>query len=150
MKKTFSILLFAVLILVLQPAVKAQTGKDAALTALGGTCGALMYNTYLAIGATADGYNAEAYDVETVRALMEEQIGTIATLKDQFKSLINSGFLTNPSDKEYMQEITSTMSLLSTQATALRDYVDGNGTADAFETARQNSWAKIAELLGLE
>src|SRR5436190_1258709 len=49
-------------------------GKTEALTALGSASGLLMYNTYVGIGAIADGYSGDVYDSTTVASLMTEQI----------------------------------------------------------------------------
>ena len=150
--KKLSLLILLFLAVAAPITTQAQTGKNEALTAMGGSCGMLLYNTYLAIGATADAYGYEAYEAQFVADLMTEQINTIATVKSQYSGLIKSGFLTDPNDKEYMGQAIKCLDLLSKQAQALSDYVLGgaNASTDAFDAAREASWAKVAEMLGIE
>lgn len=140
------------LLLAMAAQSQAQTGKDEALTALGGSGGMLLYNTYLVIGATADGYGGEVYDAATADAIIQEQIDGIVTIQQQYHDLLASKFLTDPSDVTYVKRMMATFDLISDEAKALKRYLSSDSDADAqdYEAKRVKAWEKIADLLGIE
>jgi hypothetical protein len=147
MKKVFLLLFLA---LTLQ--VQAQTGKDAALEVIGGTGGLLLYNTYLVIGQTHDGFGGEVYDAATATTLVEEQLSGIETVKGQYSALIRSKFLTDPNDVQFVKEMLEAFDLVHQEGSHFVRYLkeDDQGALEDYEIARQAAWAKISSLLGLE
>ncbi|MCG3165172.1 MAG: hypothetical protein POELPBGB_00934 [Bacteroidia bacterium] len=146
--KITSLLLTSLLFLNL---ATAQTGKDAALETLGSSSGLLLYNTYLAIGAVSDAYVGECYKAELTIQLAQEQINTADLLIEQYKMLSASGFLTDPSDISFVEEITATFGHLKNQAVNLKAFAEtGSATSqNDYEYNRGKAWEKISKLLGL-
>lgn len=136
-----------------QPAVSsAQTGKETALESLGSLAGLLMYNTYTSIGSIGDAYESSVYEADYVSDVMEELKGGMGAVISQMESLMTSGFLTDPADKEFMRDVIDTFELLSKQANALKNYALSKSETDAdlFQDYRSQAWDNISELLGLE
>lgn len=127
-------------------------GKSAALEVMGGTSGIAVYNTYLVVGLVADNYSEEVYDADRSTQLIDEQIGAIKVIEDQFKALQESGFLTDPSDVQYVKGIIDAFSLVKEEAVALNNYIDSGSQADLddYSAAREEAWAAVKELLGIE
>lgn len=129
----------------------AQAGKDEALVALGSTSGLLVYNTYICIGAIADGYVGEVYSVGRVGELMDEQVASIEAVIGEYNKLSESGFITSDEDAAYISDLIVTLELLKKEAKALKDYAaTGSTTAsDDYNAARDAAWFNIEDLLGL-
>jgi len=139
----------------------AQTndGKTEALESIGVLSAVTVYNTYLAIGAVADGYGA-AYDAEYAITLMEEQKNLLANTIAQLDVLLKSDYL-DASDKEFVKQISEcinylkmeaeTMSL-KMEAETMSKYVSSESEADldAYNFYRDRAWAMIEDLLGLK
>ena len=121
---------------------------DEALTAIGALGGACMYTTYLSIGAIADGHYYEVYDDETAISLMSELMNMASSAAGSLASLVKTGTLT-PEDFGFVNEIITTLGLLSRQAETFRSYVEGGDESQAtlYDSYRNNAWAKISELL---
>lgn len=147
--KKFSIV-FALLISTVVS--QAQTGKDEALSALGALAGADIYNTYSVIGSVWDNFMSKSYDDEFALTIANEQAQMISNISASLTTLKNSGFLTNPSDMDYVTEVIQCMDMLNQQAVAMKSYVNDptSANADAFQSARNKSWAMISKLLGFE
>jgi hypothetical protein len=126
-----------------------QTGKSAALECLGGLTGVALYNTYGFIGAVGDGYEEKMYEGTYAKELMDEQIVIIGSLREQMSELLNSGFLSDESDKAYVSDVLETLDYLEMEAEGLKLYVD-EGSTDDFQENREKAWANISVLLGLE
>jgi hypothetical protein len=151
MKKLLLFLTVAALFLA-PYASNAQTGKDQALETMGSVSAMLVYNTYLSIGAIADGFEKEAYDAETVKALMDEQDGAMNEIINSFDALLESGFVTSEGDKEYVDKLQEACGTLKEMADDLSTY-SGNkstGNADIFQATRNKAWGEISDILGLE
>lgn len=150
-----NILTFCILSLFMFGFVNAQTSnvkEDAALHTLGATSGLLVYQTYMVIGAVADGHNAEAYTKETVNTLMDEQIASCTNINDSYQKLLASGFLTSKGDQDYVRELMATISVLKEEATALKAYVNNSTDANVqtYQKARTQAWDLISKLLGFD
>ena len=152
MKKRILLLLVLAFTLVSPCSLVAQDGKDKALESLGMLSGLAVYNTYVAIGAIGDGYESEAYDGETVVALMDEQKAVLTTIINDYDELLASGFITAEDDKAFVADTKEICSILKTMADHLsaytRDKSETNSTA--FQSARESAWNKIAVLLDIE
>lgn len=127
-------------------------GKTEALESIGAVSGMFLYNSYVAIGALADGFEDDVYDAETIKSLMEEQQSVMTNMTESFNKLLNSGFVTDASDKEYLEDAKEICALLKTMAGNLSDYSGDKSTghSDTFQATRKQTWSKISALLGLE
>ena len=132
--------------------VQAQSSNDAALETIGAVSGGMLYNSYTALGILADAYGAEAYEADFAVQLIDEQIAIYSSLKDQYKGLLDSGFLKDPNDQEFTRDIVITLDMLTDEANALKNYIESDSEDDAgyFQERRQLAWDKIAYLLGIE
>jgi hypothetical protein len=144
--------LFFLLMLALSLQVHAQSGKTEALEALGGTCGMLLYNTYLVIGATADGYGGEVYNADMAKEVVKEQLSGIENIQKQYSALIATEFLSDPEDVKFMKEAMNTFDLIREEGEAFLDFVDSGSNEDAenYDASRKAAWHEIARLLGID
>ena len=122
------------------------------VSAFGGTCSVALYNTYITIGAIADGYVSDTYDAERVQSLMDEQISMIASLSGMMITCKNddTGSL-SADDKDYIADVITCLDYLKGEAEGLRDVaLTGSDEASAaYDTNRDLAWSLIEELLGL-
>ncbi len=125
--------------------------NDKVMEAFGGTSSISLYNTYITIGAIADGYIAETYDAERVQGLMEEQISMYDVILEQLNAVkkeSKSGL--SEGDKEYLDEIIECWSTLRNEAKGLKEYAEGLEEGnDLYNTSRDAAWAMIEEIMGL-
>ena len=124
-------------------------GKDTALETLGMLSGMALYNTYMTIGGIADAETEEIYSKDEVIGFMDEQVSMIEGLETQFSDLLASGFVTDPSDIEFIKEIKVCLGYLKEEAKGLQDNMR-TGDIDRYSENREKAWDKIAELLGIE
>ena len=122
--------------------------QDEALTAIGALGGAYMYTTYLSIGAIADGHYYEVYDDQTTVSLMGELMNLANSAAGSLQMPVKTGSLT-PEDFAYVNEIITTLGLLSRQAEGFKTYVEtgDENQATIYDSYRNNAWTKISELL---
>jgi hypothetical protein len=120
--------------------------------AFGGTSSLALYNTYITIGAVADGFVADSYDSERVQSLMDEQTAMIGVLIDLLDHAVSdpSGSLT-ADDKTYVRDMIACLGYLKGEAQGLHDIaVDGSDDANSrYNTNRDLAWDYIEEMLGL-
>lgn len=131
----------------------AQTDREnVVLEALGGFSALALYNTYIVVGAVADGYAYEVYDKEMATNLVTEQIPSIQLLIDHCDKLLTGTNLQNASDKEYVSGIRTALYLLKDEATALKSYIETGNEDDqkTYGDKRSTAWNKISVLLGIE
>jgi hypothetical protein len=131
----------------------AQTDREnVVLEALGGFSALALYNTYIVVGAVADGYAYEVYDKEMATNLVTEQISSIQILVDHCDKLLTGTNLQNASDKEYVTGIRTALYLLKDEAAALKGYIETASEDDqkAYSDKRNAAWKKISVMLGLE
>ena len=131
---------------------KAQCSEDL-LESYGGMSVIAMYNTYISIGAIADGYTAEKYDAAYVQDLMNEQIAMLTTVSDMLTKVVeNNNNNVDISDKNFMSGILIAFDYLKLEAESLKEYCNTNSTdaSALYDTNRQLAWDKISELMGLE
>ncbi|MBL0017492.1 MAG: hypothetical protein IPP17_13925 [Bacteroidetes bacterium] len=140
------------LLLLIGSQLQAQTGKDEALEALGGSGGLLLYDTYLVIGEAADAFTKDTYTAEEVEKIVQEQIGGIETVQGQYDALLATKFLSDPADSKFLRELTDAFDLVVAEGKALIEYVHSGSDTDAglYEDNRSAAWAEISRLLGFE
>jgi hypothetical protein len=135
-------------------ALSAQSSdkENTFLETLGAASGIMIYNTYVAIGSIADGYEYEAYDSAEVKVFMDEQAGAMQNMATQYQALLDSGYLEAQEDQEFVSELIVTCRLLSDQAGALTQYAltQSDDVAQAFQDYRSEAWQKIAYLLDID
>lgn len=131
------------------PGRSAGQGKDEALETIGAATGLAVYNTYIAIGAIADGYADEGYEADYVNQLMDEQINGMESMITQMHDLQTSGFITSADDDAYIEDLVAVMGYLKDEATGLKKIVDG-GDSQLYDESRDKAWDGISDLLGLE
>jgi hypothetical protein len=147
-----TLLSFFIVIFLSFSSAKAQCSDDL-LESYGGISVVAMYNTFVSIGAIADGYSNEQYDAQYVQTLMDEQIGMLTTVSDMLTKVIeNDSNKVDILDKDFMSEILIAFKYLELEANALKNYSmsDSADYSAEYETNRQLAWTKIAELMGLE
>ena len=146
MRKT--ILAAVLLICVVIPGAFAQ---DELLNSIGALGAGYMYSSYLAIGAVADGHFYEIYDNETALQLLEEIKSIANATSDTLDGLLAGGNL-SIDDFNFINEMISTLGLLSKEAENYQNYIDTGEEryATLYDNYRNNAWAKIADLLGIE
>ena len=128
------------------------TGKDQALETLGATGGMMIYNTFLVIGTIADGNTKAVYEDQFAIDLLDEQIAAINLLDTQYTELYKSGFITDASDKKFIEDVIKALHLLKNEATHLKRYIsyDLDSDLDEYNAARNSAWDLIKEILGIE
>ena len=110
-----------------------------------------MYTSYLATGAVADGHYFEVYDDETTLQLMEEIKGIANGTSDSLLQLLENENLAIE-DFNFINEMIATLGLLFKEAESYQEYVQTGEEREAtlYDNYRNNAWAKITDLLGIE
>jgi hypothetical protein len=148
-----SLFLVFVFLFTFSQSATAQTDREnVVLEALGGFSALALYNTYIVVGAVADGYVSEVYTKEMANNLIAEQISSVELLTEHCNKLLTGDVLQNPSDKEYVSGIREALKLLKAEATAFKSYIESGAESDqkTYDTNRNAAWAKISKLLGIE
>jgi hypothetical protein len=132
-------------------AVAPVLAQDEALSSIGALGAGYLYTSYLAIGAVADGHYYDVYDDETAIQLMEEVKNLADATSGSLRELLGSGDLTIE-DFNYINEMMATLGLLFREAESFQNYVQTGEEryATVYDNYRNNAWAKITELLGIE
>ena len=125
--------------------------QDEALSSVGALGAGYMYTTYLSIGAIADGHYYEVYDDETTVQLMEEIKSLADATTDTLQELLGSEVLTTD-DFNFINEMITTLGLLFKEAESYQSYIETGEDrfATVYDNYRNNAWAKITDLLGIE
>ena len=125
--------------------------QDDLLTSIGALGAGYMYTSYLAIGAVADGHYFEVYDDETTLQLMEEIKGIANGTSDSLLQLLENENLAIE-DFNFINEMIATLGLLFKEAESYQEYVQTGEEREAtlYDNYRNNAWAKITDLLGIE
>ena len=125
--------------------------QEEALSSVGALGAGYMYTTYLSVGAIADGHYYEVYDDETTVQLLEEIKSLADATSASLQELIHSDIL-NADDFTYINEIINTLGLLYREAESYQNYVETGEERQAtlYDNYRNNAWAKITDLLGIE
>ncbi len=149
MKIIYTLLLTSLLVV---NSTYAQKGKDAALETFGSSSGLLLYNTYLALGTVSDAYAGECYKADLVKQLSQEQINSLELMVTQYNKLLESGFLTEASDKSFVTDMVVILGYLKNQAKYLNAYSESGSAEDTekYEYNRNEAWTRISKLLGFE
>lgn len=144
-------IVFILFLLVSVFGAKAQT-NDKILEFTGSLASIAAYNTYIAIGAIADGYVNDVYDTEYTTTLMDEQISMLKEVKRMATDAINESKVLSDDDKEYVKDLNEALSYLVKEAESLKEYaITGSDESSASYNKNRNlAWDKISELLGLE
>ena len=139
----------AVLLIVIIPA--GVFSQDDLLNSIGALGAGYMYTSYLAIGAVADGHYFEVYDDETTLQLMDEVKGIADGTSDSLRKLLENENLAID-DFNFINEIIATLGLLYKEAESYQQYVQTGEDRHAtlYDNYRNNAWAKITDLLGIE
>jgi hypothetical protein len=125
--------------------------QDEFLTSIGALGAGYMYTSYLAIGAVADGHYFEVYDDETAVQLMEEIKSMANSTSGSLQELLGSDTITLD-DFNFINEMIATLGLLSKEAESYQNYIQTGEEryATVYDNYRNNAWAKITDLLGIE
>ena len=123
------------------------------LEAFGGMSAMAIYNTYVTIGAIADGYGGEIYDAAYVQELMNEQtvmIGSLIDMLAKCRDTENIGL--SEEDLAYVEDLIDCLEILKKEAQSLSDYsrTGSEEAENAYHMHRELAWEQIADLLGLE
>jgi hypothetical protein len=148
-----SLLLIIVFLFTFGNSATAQTDREnAVLEALGGFAALSLYNTYIVVGAVADGYASEVYTQEMAINLLAEQVSSVELLTEHCNKLLTGSVLQNASDKEYISGIRDALKLLQAEASSYKNFIESRSENDqkAYDENRNAAWAKISKLLGFE
>lgn len=106
----------------------------------------------LSIGSASDSYIGKCYEADFVKDVAQEQINSAELMIEQYNKLLASGFLSDPSDKSFVEDIVVTLGYIKNEANYLKAYVESGSDADVqkFEYNRDEAWKKISKLLGFE
>lgn len=129
----------------------AQQRENKLLGAIGLLTKNYLYNTYLTIGAVADGSVKDVYGDSLVVDLMNEQISIINSTKESFNGLITSKSLIDKNDEEFIKSLLPLLDGLAAQAKALIGVVktgDSNYST-TYSTKRKENWKRICEALDI-
>ena len=149
LRTTLAVLLIAT---IAPSKVSGQTATGVALETIGALSSITVYNYYTIIGALSDGYEAGIYDDTVTIELIREQQSSIEDISDQMQALLESGFITDSEDRQYILDMQICLGSLFNQADWLLDYIETGSEDDAeyFQDARSESWDCIVDFLGLE
>lgn len=132
--------------------LRAQCDTDVR-EAFGGVSSLTVYNTYITIGAIADGHVNEVYNADRVKELMGEQtamLQSVIAMLDKCKVPKSNGL--SEDDVEYIKDLITCLEYLKAEAQGLSDYaVYGSEDAQSrYNKNRDKAWEKIKGLMGLE
>jgi hypothetical protein len=115
-----------------------------------------LYQTYLGLGLLADGMEKDVYSVTEARKLLATLTALLDSVDAQL-AVVAKGDI-EAEDRQMLQRSGALAALLRTQAKELRAYwdtPDSDMTArtsheQRFHQARDQAWAALKELLGVE
>jgi hypothetical protein len=155
LKKKFMKRIIAIVLLLafLNPAT-AQTCEEREsklLYIFGGTTAMVMYNTYAFIGAVCDAYAKETYDSAFATQLLAEQIVFIGNQLKISDTLINANYVKSKEDREFFTDYIGVLKGIQSQAQHYNDYIKTKSALKqmAYNDQRQQNWAEIKRLLGI-
>lgn len=121
------------------------------LQGIGAMSATLVYNTYIAIGSQADGFN-KSNTPEKVKELMNEQVSLMNTLVERMERMIKNKTVKSEDDIAYSKQLIEILKGLGKQAKFLIDYCDSRSTDDIkrFDEQRKTNWSNISKYLGLD
>jgi hypothetical protein len=121
------------------------------LDSIGALGAGYMYTSYMAIGTVADGHFFEVYDDETTIQLLEEIKGFANGISESLRRLLDNEKLAIE-DFNFVNEVLTTIGLLYKEAETYQEYVHTREEryATIYDNYRNNAWAKITDLLGIE
>ena len=122
--------------------------EEEALTAAVSVSVADLFIAYIAIDSTADAYLYEMYEEDWVLRNMTFIHNLIVSSKESLEEWLNSGALT----EEDHIVISGLVDIYATLVKAVEEFLEHLQTAEEteFESYRDEAWAAIAELYGLE
>jgi hypothetical protein len=129
-----------------------EKGKGIALETLGFFGALSVYESYEVIGAMHDGYLEKAWEVNTVKNVLDEQKNMLEKSKLQWSTLEYSGFLTDQADSAFIQQLWGACNDLIDEAEALERYVNDptDSNSATYQEARKKAWRLIAYLMGIK
>jgi hypothetical protein len=121
--------------------------------AFGGVSSITIYNTYLTIGAIADGHVNDVYDAERVKELMGEQATMLQSVIDMLskcQTAKSNGL--SADDVLYVKDLIACLKSLKEEALGLSDYaITGSEAGQTkYNTNRDKAWSQIKTLMGIE
>jgi len=152
MKKiTKSMILVLVLLFAFGGVIHPKSKNTILLNTLGVLSAQGIYLTYIAIGATADGYVKKAYDDKTAKNLLGEYMRVIRVTKNQMKVLLKKRVVRG-SDVKFVKQLIITYDYLFYEALGFKTYIDTKEQIQAqrYNKYRKKAWSKISKLLGLK
>jgi hypothetical protein len=115
--------------------------------ALGGLTRAHLYQNYLSIGLLADGVEEDLYPIEDAKSYLSTLTQFMDEVELEMSRLPDSGL--RPEERLLLGKVREVLVLLRAQTRELRAYWDRGEkpSADRFHKAREESGAKLRELL---
>ena len=110
-----------------------------------------VFNTYGLIGSIMDGFNTDAYKEEEAINLLKAQSTLLVSLSANLDSLVKRKILTNESDINYSNSISSVIMDLKRQSDLAIEYFSSRSgkKRDAFIDQREKNWKSISKLMDI-
>jgi hypothetical protein len=127
-----------------------QDGRQALLEVVGALAGSQLYQTYLNIGFIADGRAEGTYDDTDAGQLLGSVLELLDVLDKQLEKV--SKLDLDDEDRASTAQVRKLSGLLRQQGKDLRAFWDSDDKkrGDKYEKTRQEAWAGISKLLGIE
>jgi hypothetical protein len=122
------------------------------LEVTGALSAGFVYNTYLAIGGTADNFVSKQYDSSFCKTLLVEQLALVSSIQKTFKETSDKNLVKDEADKLFFADMDKVLNGLKKQAQYFIDYVAIKSTdkMELYDNQRKANWAGISKLLGLD
>lgn len=127
------------------------TSSKTALKTIGLLAGNNLYMTYIALNTTADTYSRKVYSAKKSITVLSEYANMSRITGEQLVILSKDTSLSK-ADKKFILQVASIQNDLARQADAYTKFIRSSKPEDAekFAIFRDQNWAKIRKLLGIE
>lgn len=148
-------ILLAVCLFSLLQSSSAQTCEEREAKLLyifGGATAAVMYNTYAFVGAVCDAHIKKSYDSAFAAQLLTEQVSFISNQLKLSDTLLNASYVRSAEDRDYFTDYIGVLKGIQQQAQHYLDFMKSKSSLKqiSYNDQRQQNWAEIKRLLGME
>jgi hypothetical protein len=132
------------------PMPAAAVPADRLIEAVGGLTAAHLYQTYLNIGFLADATEGDVYSQADAKKLLETVTGIVDAVEKQLDRITEAGL--KAEDQKALQDTRRLLTPMRTQIKELQAYWETGEKEHAtlFHKAREETWAGIKSLLGIQ
>lgn len=132
-------------------AVPGLFAQDLKMKTVGELASANLYLTYVSISAVADSHSRAIYKDQFAMSLIDSITGLAKNTTGSLRKVLDSEDL-DEQDTRYLTEMIATLETLIEQAESYNRYIvtKSEQYVTIYNSYKQISWKKVAELLGLE